>query len=160
MTLTDMSMLKRIMRCRLFIRRATLLLVIICSVLHGICLAQNSRPKVGLVLSGGGAKGIAHIGVLKAMEEAGLTPDYITGTSMGSIVGGLYSIGYSADELEQVVKNIDWSLMLSNKIPMDKITFEEKYYYGRYLLDFYFANGKIQLPKGIIESQSMMPGLD
>ncbi len=67
--------------------------------------SQSKRPKVGLVLSGGGAKGVAHIGILKAMEEAGLTPDYITGTSMGSIIGGLYSIGYTADELTEIVNN-------------------------------------------------------
>ncbi len=120
------------------------------------CLAQNQRPKVGLVLSGGGAKGIAHVGVLKALEEAGLTPDYITGTSMGSIVGGLYSIGYTADELEELVNSLDWGQMLSNKIPLDKVTFEEKFYYGRYLLDFYYQNKKIKLPQGIIEGQSLM----
>jgi NTE family protein len=60
--------------------------------------AQNAapaRPKIGLVLSGGGAKGLAHVGVLKVLEEAGITPDYISGTSMGSIVGGLYAIGYT-----------------------------------------------------------------
>ena len=90
------------------------------------------------------------------MEEAGLTPDYITGTSMGSIVGGLYSIGYTADELEELVNTMDWGQMLSNKIPLDKVTFEEKFYYGRYLLDFYYANKKIQLPRGIIEGQSLM----
>ena len=68
---------------------------------------QLKRPKVGLVLSGGGAKGLAHIGVLRAMEKAGLTPDYITGTSMGSIVGALYSIGYSADEIEGIVSKME-----------------------------------------------------
>ena len=78
----------------------SILLVLVCLSAQ----AQIRRPKIGLVLSGGGAKGIAHIGVLKAMEEAGLTPDYITGTSMGSIIGGLYSIGYSADELKEVVE--------------------------------------------------------
>ena len=83
-------------------------------------------------MSGGGAKGIAHIGVLKAMEEAGLTPDYITGTSMGSIVGGLYSIGYSADDLKSIVEKANWSELLSNKIPFNKVTYEEKFYYGRY----------------------------
>ena len=88
--------------------------------------AQNQRPKIGLVLSGGGAKGIAHIGVLKAMEEAGLTPDFITGTSMGSIIGGLYSIGYSADELKDFVLGVNWDQILTNKIPLDKVTFEEK----------------------------------
>ncbi|SHF54314.1 NTE family protein [Mariniphaga anaerophila] len=118
--------------------------------------AQNKRPKVGLVLSGGGAKGIAHIGVLKAMEEAGLTPDYITGTSMGSIIGGLYSIGYSADELSELVTTINWDQVLTNKIPLDKITFEEKPYYGRYLLDFYLENKEIRYPSGVIEGQTLM----
>jgi len=117
--------------------------------------AQSKRPKVGLVLSGGGAKGIAHVGVLKALEEAGLTPDYITGTSMGSIVGGLYSIGYSADELEDLVNNMDWGRMLSNTIPWDKVTFEEKFYYGRYLLDLYYEDKSIKLPQGIIEGQAL-----
>ncbi|MDW7692837.1 patatin-like phospholipase family protein [Flammeovirgaceae bacterium SG7u.111] len=117
---------------------------------------EKERPKIGLVLSGGGAKGIAHIGVLKAMEEAGLYPDYITGTSMGSIVGGLYSIGYSTDELERIVKEVDWSMLLTNKTPMNKVTFEEKFYYGRYLLDFYVEKKKIQFPKGVIEGQALM----
>ena len=61
--------------------------------------AVKARPKVGLVLSGGGAKGAAHIGVLKYIEEAGIPIDYIAGTSMGSIVGGLYALGYSSDEI-------------------------------------------------------------
>lgn len=117
---------------------------------------QNERPKIGLVLSGGGAKGIAHIGVLKAMEEAGLTPDFITGTSMGSIVGGLYSIGYSADELKEIVLGANWDLLLTNKIPLDKVTYEEKYYYGKYLLDFYLKGNELQLPEGVIEGQALM----
>ena len=60
-------------------------------------------PKIGLVLSGGAARGIAHIGVLKVMEECGIIPDYITGTSMGSIIGALYALGYSPDEIEKMV---------------------------------------------------------
>ena len=119
-------------------------------------VAQNKRPKVGLVLSGGGAKGVAHIGVLKAMEEAGLTPDYITGTSMGSIMGGLYSIGYSADEIKAIVESVNWDQVLTNKIPLDKVTFEEKDYYGRYLLDFYLKDKQLQFPSGVIEGQALM----
>jgi len=119
-------------------------------------LAQKQRPKIGLVLSGGGAKGIAHIGVLKAMEEAGLSPDYITGTSMGSIVGALYAAGYSADELAKIVEHADWGLLLSNKIPFNEVTFEEKPYYGRYLFDFYIKENELQLPKGIIEGEALM----
>ena len=131
-------------------------LVILLLALEYPLFSQNFRPRVGLVLSGGGAKGIAHIGILKAMEEAGLTPDYVTGTSMGSIVGGLYSIGYSADELKDIVEKAEWDLLLSNQISLDKVTLEEKFYYGRYLLDFYIENKKLQLPKGIIEGQSLM----
>lgn len=63
---------------------------------------QAERKKVGLVLSGGGAKGVAHIGVLKVLERAGIPVDYIAGTSMGSIVGGLYSIGYDAEMLDSL----------------------------------------------------------
>ena len=63
-------------------------------------LSAPVRPKVGLALSGGGAKGMAHIGILKELESVGLYPDYITGTSMGSIIGALYSIGFTIDELE------------------------------------------------------------
>ena len=83
--------------------------------------AQNSqvRPRIGLVLSGGGAHGIAHIGVIKVMEEAGLRPDLITGVSMGSIIGGMYSLGYSADSLQKILKSINWKSILSNKIPLN-----------------------------------------
>ena len=124
--------------------------------LANISLGQETRPKIGLVLSGGGAKGIAHIGILKTLEEVGLTPDYITGTSMGSIVGGLYSIGYSADELEELVTSADWDQLLSNRISMDKVAIEEKNYYERYLLNFFIENKKLSLPKGVIEGQALM----
>jgi len=115
----------------------------------------NVRPKVGLVLSGGGAKGMAHIGILRAMERAGLTPDYITGTSMGSIVGGLYAIGYSADEIEDIASRIDWDVVLSNRIPLSEITIEEKEYYGRYLAELPIEGWKPGLPKGLIEGQQL-----
>jgi len=79
--------------------------------------AQGSgeRPHVGLVLSGGGARGMAHVGVLKVMEEAGLRPDYITGVSIGSIVGGLYSMRYKADSPEKLIKNMNWDLIHQGK---------------------------------------------
>ena len=67
----------------------------------------TNRPKVGLVLSGGGAKGAAHIGVLKYIEEAGIPIDFIAGTSMGSIVGGMYALGYSSDEIQSIISNLD-----------------------------------------------------
>jgi len=93
-------------------------------------MAQE-KPKIGLVLSGGGAKGLAHIGILKSLEQAGITPDYITGTSMGSIIGGLYAIGYTADEIKQIVLEADWDQLLSNKSSLNEVVFEEKDYYNR-----------------------------
>lgn len=114
-------------------------------------LQAQDRPTLGVVLSGGGAKGIAHIGVLKAMEEAGLRPDFIAGTSMGSIVGGLYAIGYSADEIEAIILEIDWDEVLANRVPLNYIAFEEKEYYGRYLLELPIDGIKPKLPSGLIE---------
>ena len=115
----------------------------------------KQRPKIGLVLSGGGAKGLAHIGVLRAMEEAGLTPDYITGTSMGSIIGGLYAMGYSADELDSLVGTVDWGVLLNNQVGLDEISIEEKAYYGRYITELVVKNGKIGLPAGVIEGENL-----
>jgi NTE family protein len=116
-------------------------------------LMAQDQPTLGLVLSGGGAKGIAHVGILKAMEEAGLRPDFIAGTSMGAVVGGLYAIGYSADEIEAIVRKIDWNQVLANGVPLDYISFEEKEYYGRYLLEFPAEGLKLKLPTGLIEGQ-------
>ena len=76
---------------------------------------QPKRKKVAVVLSGGGAKGVAHIGALKVIEEAGIPIDIITGTSMGSIVGGLYSIGYRADVLDSIVRAQDWNTLLLDR---------------------------------------------
>ena len=83
----------------------------------------NIRPKVGLVLSGGGAKGAAHIGVLKYIEEAGIPIDYIAGTSMGSIVGGMYALGYSSDEILDIISDVDWDRLMSDQVDRQKISY-------------------------------------
>ena len=125
------------------------------------CIALHAQEqKVGLVLSGGGAKGIAHVGVLKALEKAGIRPDYITGTSMGAVVGGLYSVGYSADEVEEMIREIDWNQILSNQVPLNYISFEEKEYYNRYLAEFPFEGYKLKLPSGLIEGQVLTETLE
>ena len=74
------------------------------------------RKKVGLVLSGGGAKGMAHIGAIKVIEEAGIPIDYVVGTSMGSIIGGLYAIGYTPEQMDSMVRKQDWGYLLSDRI--------------------------------------------
>ncbi|MGW8317240.1 MAG: patatin-like phospholipase family protein, partial [Bacteroidales bacterium] len=116
---------------------------------------QGSRPKIGYVLSGGGAKGIAHVGVLKVLEEVGLQPDVITGTSMGSIIGGLYALGYTADEISQLIETTDWSTILTNEIPSNQVIMRRKYEYNRFMIQIPVYGTKIELPSGLIEGQKL-----
>lgn len=87
---------------------------------------EGKAPKVGLVLSGGGAKGAAHIGVVKYLEEIGMPIDYITGTSMGSIIGGLYAMGYSAQEMDNLISGQNWSMIMSNKAHREDVSYDYK----------------------------------
>ncbi len=91
---------------------------------HKTIKVAPPRPKVGVVLGGGGAKGAAHIGVLKYLEELGIPVDYVAGTSMGSIIGGLYAMGYSPDELAQLIAEMDWSQYVGNS--MDRSAMSEE----------------------------------
>ncbi|MEA3392958.1 MAG: patatin-like phospholipase family protein [Candidatus Marinimicrobia bacterium] len=116
---------------------------------------ESEMPKLGLVLSGGGAKGFAHIGVLKALEEEGIVPDYITGVSMGSIVGGLYAMGYSADSLEQIIRNADWDAILSSDISEKDVIFEEKKNLRQELFNMPVENWKISVPSSLIQGQQI-----
>jgi len=111
------------------------------------------RPKIGLVLSGGGARGIAHIGVLKVLEEIGIEPDYITGTSMGSVIGALYAIGYRSEQLEEIVLEQDWDVLLMDKIFRKDVSIEEKKYDERYIGKLPIVKYKIVLPAGLVGGQ-------
>lgn len=117
--------------------------------------AENERPKIGLVLSGGAAKGIAHIGVLKVLEEAGLTVDYIGGTSMGSIVGALYAMGYDAKTLENLVLKQDWSYLLGDEVAISNLSIEEKEESRRYFLSFQAERFRPKLPSGLRSGQNI-----
>lgn len=116
---------------------------------------STGRPKIGLTLSGGGAKGLAHIGILKAIDSAGLTIDYITGTSMGSIIGGLYAIGYSADSIEKMAHATDWDLLLSNQSSLRSLVMEEKDEYGKYALELPWEKNSFMFPTGVLEGQEL-----
>ena len=111
--------------------------------------------KFGLALSGGGAKGFAHIGILKMIDSLGIKVDYITGTSMGGILGGLYAMGYNADELKKTIYKVDWNRILSNKIPYSKVNISEKDEYDKYILEFPVVKGVPTLPSSYIEGQYM-----
>ncbi len=117
--------------------------------------AQQERPKIGLVLSGGGAKGMAHIGVLKVLEEQGIRPDYITGTSMGSIIGGLYAIGYTPNELDSIVNSVNWTHLLSDGISLSDVSPEEKNDYNRFLAEFSVTRQGISIPTGVVKGQQI-----
>lgn len=102
---------------------------------------RKRRPTVALVLSGGGAKGSAHVGALKYLEEVGIPVDMVLGTSMGGLIGGLYSVGYSPSDIETLLGELDWSLILSDRIPQEFKSYDQKKYKEKYALSlpFYYA---------------------
>ena len=116
----------------------------------------NARKKVGLVLGGGGAKGVAHIGALKVLEESGIPIDYIAGTSMGALVGALYAIGYSPNEIDSLVALQDWQLLLSDKVKRDNLTFPEKENSEKYVITLPFGfDKKDRMIDGMVKGQSL-----
>ena len=110
---------------------------------------ELSRPKIGLVLSGGGAKGLAHIGVLKVIDSLGIKVDYISGTSMGAVVGGLYASGYNAHQLDSIFSSIDIDALLQDYTPRESKSFYEKRNDEIYALTLPFNNFKLGLPSGL-----------
>ncbi len=125
----------------------------------GIVFSQENEQKedlkVGLVLSGGGAKGFAHIGALKVIEEAGVRIDYIGGTSTGAIIGGLYASGYSATQIDSIFRAVNFSELIQDDIPRSAKTFFEKYESERYALTLPLKKFKISLPTSISKGQNM-----
>lgn len=131
------------------IYKSTLFFILLFS--FQFCFAQSTdsiplRPKIGLVLSGGGAKGLAHIGVLKVIEEAGVKIDYIAGTSMGAIIGGLYASGYSARQLDSIFKNLDYTAVVRDFVSRDSKNFYEKSNDERYAITLPFKDFKLGVP--------------
>ena len=114
-------------------------------------------PKIGLALSGGGARGGAHVGVLKALEEMNIPVDYIAGTSMGAIVGGFYAAGYSADEIKRLMLEVDWNAAFSDKPARRDQSMRKKELDADFLIPHRigFNRGRIQLPLGVIEGQHL-----
>ena len=112
------------------IRKVLILLLLLQTqmILSQDTITQKKDIKVGLVLSGGGAKGFAHIGVLKVLEEAGVRIDYIGGTSMGAMIGALYSSGYLAYELDSIVTSLDYTDLMQDKLPRKSIDISKRKY--------------------------------
>lgn len=132
-------------------------LILILFVSYSYSQDTPQRKKVALVLSGGGAKGTAHIGALKVLEQANIPIDMIVGTSMGALMGGLYSIGYNADMLDSLVRVQDWTFLLSDKIDTREMNIIQREKRNTYLLSFALNNiGKLSIGKpGFIKGKNL-----
>jgi len=114
---------------------------------------RQTDPRLGLVLSGGGAKGFAHIGAIRVFEEAGLQFDYVSGTSMGSIFGSLYALGYHPDTMEKIVRTQNWDFLMGDKIERKYIPIEEKQNSDRFLMTFPIVEKKVSIKTGLYSGQ-------
>ena len=130
------------------------LILSICILLPFSLYSQEQRKKVGVVLSGGGAKGMAHIKALKVIEEAGIPIDYIAGTSMGAIVGGLYAIGYTPEQLDSMVRKQDWTFLLSDRIKRSSMSLADRERTEKYVISIPFT----KTPKEATSSGGIMKG--
>ena len=116
---------------------------------------KKTRPKVGLVLSGGGAKGFAYIGLLKVLQEVNLHIDYIGGTSIGSIVGALYAVGYDPDTIASIIGQQDWDALLTDKIPRKYVDFETKDYDEKQVVNLPLRRKSVGLKDALYEGQEV-----
>ena len=138
--------------------RRLLIFLLLCLSPLAVLAAEKPQPKIGLVLSGGAARGLAHVGVLKALEEQGIHIDAIAGTSMGAVIGGLYASGYKIDELEKLALSIDWQEALSDSPAREDVPFRRKQddrdFLVRQKLSFR-DDGSLGLPLGVIQGQNL-----
>ena len=118
------------------------------------------RPTVALVLSGGGAKGAAHVGVIKYLESIGMPVDVVMGTSMGGLVGGIYALGYEAEQLDSIIRGIDWDMALSDKVPRDYLSYSAIKYKEKYVLSFPFLYDKKDYMRKIESDQQYTRRVD
>jgi len=118
--------------------------------------SQNTGPKVGLVLSGGGAKGFAQISVLKELEKSGVQLDYIGGTSIGAIVGGLYAAGYTAAQIEEIGVTTDFYRLIRDQTPRKSMPFFEKENGEKHALSLPIRKGALGLPQGLSKGQNVL----
>ncbi|SFZ91588.1 NTE family protein [Flaviramulus basaltis] len=116
---------------------------------------KTLKPKVALVLSGGGAKGLAHIPTLQLLDSLGIVPDLLVGNSMGSIVGGLYAMGYSGDSIANIAKNANWDKLIGGGVSLRNVSVEEKSEFNRYLIGMDVVEGKIKSTSFILNDQNL-----
>lgn len=115
---------------------------------------KTNAPKIGLVLSGGGAKGLAHIGVLKVIDSLGIKIDYVAGTSMGAIIGALYASGYTGNQLDSIFREVDFNRLINDDLPRASKAFYERTNSEKYAVTLPFENFKINLPSALSRGQN------
>jgi NTE family protein len=130
---------------------------LLCSQAQAQVSPEGERPRVGLVLSGGGARGVAHIGVLKVLEELHVPIDAIAGTSMGAVVGGLYASGMRADDIERLVSSVNWQDAFQDRPRRAELGFRRKQDDRNFLVRYSLGlqNGRFTLPKGLVQGQKL-----
>ncbi|MFK5982091.1 MAG: patatin-like phospholipase family protein [Flavobacteriaceae bacterium] len=133
----------------------SLFLTILFFSIPSIIFSQQEKPKVALVLSGGGAKGLAHIAVLQALDSLEIVPDLIIGTSMGSIVGGLYAAGYSGNDIEKIANNANWDDLLGGDVNLNNVSVEEKSEFKKYLIELDIIDGKPRVNSSLLRDQNL-----
>lgn len=140
------------------VKTTLLALLLLTNLLMGGALASaEPREKIGLVLSGGAARGLAHIGVLRAVEEQNIKIDAVAGTSMGSVIGGLYAAGYSVDDIEKIALELDWAYALSDDPQRDRLPFKRKQDDFEFLVKsrLTLKDGQIRFPTGLLQGQQL-----
>ena len=136
------------------------LIILLVTILFVIGSSSHTTPKerkkVGLVLSGGGAKGVAHVGALKVIQEAGIPIDYISGTSMGAIVGAMTALGYSPQSLDSIVRSLDWVDLFSDKVARKNMTYNQKLISDKYILSITLNNDNKLNLEGLTSGQNIL----
>jgi NTE family protein len=127
-------------------------------VISGTLCAQV--PKVGLVFSGGGARAMAQLGALKVMEEEGVQFDYVGGTSMGGIFGAMVAMGYTSEQIIDLLSAVDWNQLQSGEIPREQLSYVDKKLYERYVFGLAISNWRIKLPRGLNSGHYVLKNLD
>lgn len=153
----NMSVHRKTVRMAMAIKPLVLLMVML-SAWGWVCpvQAQQQRLKVGVALSGGGAKGVAHIGVLRVLEDLGVPIDFIAGTSMGSIIGGLYAAGYTPEQLVKLVGHVDWGDAFSSTPRRRSLRYDQKGKTHKYLMEVGLGRGELSLPTSILSDYKLL----
>jgi NTE family protein len=133
------------------------LALLACLVCSSVPAAESARPRIGLVLSGGGARGAAHVGVLKVLDEMRVPIDAIAGTSMGAVVGGLYASGMTAEEIETLISSVNWQDAFQDRPPRAELGFRRKQDDRNFLVRYALGVRKegFVLPQGLVQGQKL-----